>query len=261
MAAHLSAGDLEVARAYLGRHGWLTETPASFRAALLARCTIRIQPRGSVLYRVGEEPLGFFGVFSGCIAVGTTAHERGTSFVNSFRPGSWFGASAMLKGCRRLGSAVARRPSRCLHISAADFKVLASVDPEAWRWLGALCFANVEIGLGVVDDLTIRASDRRIAAILLRLAGVRKKDVPEEPQPELELTQDELAHLTNVARATAADYLSRLESQGLIARTYGRVRLLDPAGLRRLAEPAQPKKARGRRPDTLLTTAPILSAD
>lgn len=80
----------------------------------------------------------------------------------------------------------------------------------------------------------IREPGARIAAILLRLAGVRVHEQLPDPAPELDVTQEDLASLANVSRATVSDHCARLESAGLISRAYGRVQLLDLKGLRAL---------------------------
>jgi len=90
--------------------------------------------------------------------------------------------------------------------------------------------------VGAVDDFTIRQPDQRIVAILLRLAGVRQADNSLDPQSELDLTQHPLAYLASFSRASIAEYMDRLAAGGLIARAYGKIRLVDTAGLRLLLQ-------------------------
>ena len=53
-----------------------------------------------------------------------------------------------------------------------------------------------------------------------------------DPQPEIDATQSELAHLTNISTATVATHLKLLEENGLVAREYGRLVILNPTRLR-----------------------------
>ena len=109
---------------------------------------------------------------------------------------------------------------------------LLVAEPEAWRWIGLLCGQHLIVALGVVDDASIRDPAQRIAALLLRLADVRDSDHAHDPTPQLDITQEDLAHLATVSRATVATHLADLERVGLIDRTYGRLTLLNPTKLR-----------------------------
>ena len=91
---------------------------------------------------------------------------------------------------------------------------------------------HLELAIGIIDDGSLREPGRRIAALLLRLADVRKGDHPHDPRPELDITQSDLAHLATVSCATIVAHLDELEQLGLVARSYGRLTLVDPAGLR-----------------------------
>lgn len=230
--------EIEAARAYFRRHGWLTEVPATFREALLDRCVLQSVPRGGVLYRLGDAPDGLHGVISGSFAIEMAPHERGPHLTHVFHSGTWIGASAILKGRPRIATPVATRPCRCLYLSGSDFRALVASNPEAWRWLALIVVAELEIAVGALDDVTIRSAGLRVAAILLRLAGVRVDDLPGEPEPELDLTQLDLAHLANLGRATVGEQLDRLAASGLIVHRYGKIRLVDPVRLRELLERA-----------------------
>ena len=102
-----------------------------------------------------------------------------------------------------------------------------------WRLLGFLSANMLQLALCGVDDLMIRDSGQRIAAILLRLASVRLSEVEfVHPDQDISITQDALAAIANVSRATVAQHLSDFESAGLVTRSYGHVRILDSGRLR-----------------------------
>ena len=54
----------------------------------------------------------------------------------------------------------------------------------------------------------------------------------EDPRPEIDVTQSDLAHLANLSRAAVVKQLQALEREGQITRSYGCVTLLDPAAMR-----------------------------
>jgi len=175
-------------------------------------------------------------VVSGSFAIDMAPHERGPNLTHTFRPGAWIGASALLKRRPRHATVLTTRPSSCLYLSGRDFSALAARNPQAWRWLGVLGILTLVVAVCAVDDFTIRQPDQRIVAILLRLAGVRQADNSLDPQSELDLTQHPLAYLASFSKASVAEYMDRLAAGGLIARAYGKIRLVDTAGLRLLLQ-------------------------
>jgi CRP/FNR family cyclic AMP-dependent transcriptional regulator len=228
---------IDEARDYLKRHGWLAHAPASFTEQLLRRCEIESVDRGVCPYRMGEPPDGLRGIVTGGFAFEIAIHERGPHLAHIFRPGFWFGELELFAGIPKISSITATRPSIILHLDQASFEDLVSVEPESWRWVGLLASQHTELALRVIDDASLRDPAQRIVALLLRLAGVRNSDNLNDPQPELDITQDDLAHLATVSRSTVVAHLQALESAGLIARDYGRLTLLDPGGIRqRLAD-------------------------
>ena len=95
---------------------------------------------------------------------------------------------------------------------------------------------NSVISYRIISELLIRRSDQRIAAVLLRLLD--QKDSAADPDADagagLPLTQADLAEMANVSRHTANAVLGQFEHRGWVRLGYGRIALLDGAGLRDL---------------------------
>ncbi len=127
-----------------------------------------------------------------------------------------------------------RRPS-----SLPALDSIAAIDPQTWRRVGLLILRDLELAIGAIDDLTIRDADRRLGAIVLRLAGARRADNPDDPEPEMPASQADLAAISGLSRATAAPILARLEAEGILVRGYRRIRLLQPHRLRSLVDADQ----------------------
>ena len=69
----------------------------------------------------------------------------------------------------------------------------------------------------------IRSSHRRLSAVLLRLCGARL-DVPAgETVSALDVTQQELAQLSNMSRSMVGRILDDMEQAGQIERRYGQI--------------------------------------
>lgn len=233
MDAETSSDSLDSAREFLRHRGWLAELPPDLREALLARC--RLLPpfaRGDAVVRIGDEPDGLYGVVSGSFAFQLAPNEQGPHTFHLYRPGAWFGELAHCLGKPRASTLIATRRSRCLRLPAKELDGLLKEEPELWRWLAVSLAYNVKIAFCAVDDMTIRLPRRRIAAVLLRLAGARGDAFADaEPLSELDVTHHDIAFLANVSRSAVGENLRLLEEEGFIECSYGRIRLLDPAGL------------------------------
>ena len=185
-----------------------------------------------MLYRIGDAPDGLFGVLSGGFAFEVAPHERGPTFVHLFHTGAWFGEAELFDGRPRIATIRATQRSSLLQLPLAALRDLAATSPNMWRLLGFLSANMLQLALCGVDDLMIRDSGQRIAAILLRLASVRLSEVEfVDPDQDISITQDALAAIANVSRATVAQHLSDFERAGLVTRSYGDVRILDSGRL------------------------------
>jgi CRP-like cAMP-binding protein len=233
MDAEKDVDSLGAAREYLRHRGWLAELPPHLREALLARS--RLLPpfeRGQAVFRIGDEPDGIYGTVSGTFAFQLAPNEQGPHTFHLYRPGAWFGELAHCVGKPRATTLIATRRSRCLRVPAQELEGLLNQEPELWRWLAVSLACNVKTAFCAVDDMTIRLPRRRIAAVLLRLAGSRGSGFPNvEPCREIDVTHNDIAFLANLSRSAVGENLRRLEEDGFLECSYGRIRLIDPAGL------------------------------
>ena len=73
-------------------------------------------------------------------------------------------------------------------------------------------------------------------AVLLRIAGCRYQTPTSSAPIEVDVSQEDFAAMTNVARTTAGTVLRTLEAAGHIKVSYRRVQILAPDALRAMLE-------------------------
>jgi CRP/FNR family cyclic AMP-dependent transcriptional regulator len=232
MSRHLDRTDLEKARDFLRGQGWLEHTSPAFRDALLAEGVLRSFGRGDVVMRHGDAPNGLWVVVQGGLSLEIAPYEHGPNFAHMLRPGFWFGEMECLTGGGRLYGLGATRASVCLHVPKRGVDKVLAVDPEGWRWIGQLCAGHLALAIGSMNDLMIRSSEVRLAAILLRLAGARDVDNPREAIPEIDASHEDFGVMANLSRSAVGRILKEFEEERLVACAYGAVRILDQTGLR-----------------------------
>lgn len=223
---------VETAKMIATDNGWLSFTPPSFQQAVLQRCLLKSYKAGETIYRVGDPPGGMYGLVSGGLGVSIAPGERGPYFGHLARPGTWFGeAAAMTRQPRRVGL-TATRQAALLHLPLAKIDEIVAGDPAAWRLFALVTLGHLDTAMGACDDLMMRDHVKRCVAVLLRLAGCRHVSATPSAPTEIDLTQDDVATLANVARMTAGAVLRNLEQSGHIEQAYRRIRILAPDALR-----------------------------
>lgn len=220
------------AREIVTQRGWLSFTPAPFRQIVLDRCQLQEFKAGATLYSVGDPPGGMFGLVRGNLAISVAPGERGPYVAHFARPGTWFGeAAAFTEQPRRVGLA-ATRNAKVLHLPLHAIREIVAADPGAWRWFGLALIANLDTAIGGADDLMIRDHVKRFVAVLLRLGGCRYATPRGAGAIEIDVNQEDLAAMTNIARTTVGALLHKLQAAGHVEAGYRSIRLLAPDRLR-----------------------------
>ena len=227
---------LPQAHAIVSSEGWLSFTPPLFRQTVLEHCRLEAFKSGARIYSVGDPPGGMYGLVHGSFALSIAPGERGPYVAHFARPGTWFGeAAAFTEQPRRIGLA-ATRDSKLLHLPLPAIREIVTADPGAWRFFGLAAIAHIDVAIGAADDLLIRDYVKRGAAVLLRLGGCRYLTPPGSSPIEIDVSQEDFAAMTNLARTTAGALMRRFESSGYLEVSYRRVRIVAPDALRAMLE-------------------------
>ena len=206
--------------------GWLKEKPPEFQEALLRKARIQRYAAGQYTHHVGDDPGGFYGIAYGSFGVITPSPTAGMVLGHVMRRGDWFGQRPMLVGKQRSLAFRAMEDSAVFYVSLQAVDQIARTIPEA-RWhFASLAEHNLEITISIISDLLIRKSDKRIAAVLLRVAGIDKDEPPTETK-DCTLTQSDLAELANVSRHLVNATLKFFASQRWIEIGYGKMYILN----------------------------------
>ena len=230
------APTLPQAHAMVLREGWLTYTPQPFRKTVLDRCRLQEFKAGATIYSAGDPPGGMYGLVRGIFALSIAPGERGPYVAHFGRPGTWFGeAEALFEQPRWLTLSVTR-DSKVLHLPLHALHEIVAVDPGAWRWFGVAAMVHNSVAIGAADDLMIRDHVKRSIAVLLRLGGCRYLTPLGSSTIDFDLSQEDFAVLTNLARTTAGAVLRTLEASGHLKVSYRRVSILAPDKLRAMLE-------------------------
>lgn len=220
----------------LQRINWLAALRPSEAETLRRASTPSSYQPGEAVFAPTRHPEFVYLLEEGLVRIYRLSSQGGEYTLAYIHPGEVFGEVSVLAERPRDSFAVARRRSRILQMPREVFvkTLLAnrSVLYEVTKKIGRLlktCQSRSE-------DLVFRDAPGRLACLLLRLgeeSGTRSGD---RISLGLRLTQDELAKLIGTTRQTVSAALQEMIGAGLIEREDRDLVLLDPPGLRRLAD-------------------------
>ncbi len=215
------------------RSGWLAAQPADFARAVLDAVLWRELDVGAMFNRGGDAAGGIWGLARGQLDVASAVSAPDSPLADVYLPGQWAGIGPIF-GQMRAADCVARLPSLVAQLPQARLLALLDAHPGWWQHIGALAVALTFRYGGAVGDLLIRDPRRRVVAVLLRLANCRWHDAGEPVT--IVFTQDQLAAAANLSRHPAGAVLRDLEQRRMLAIGYRNLTILDPAGLRAIAD-------------------------
>ncbi|WP_160752105.1 Crp/Fnr family transcriptional regulator [Qipengyuania algicida] len=180
---------------------------------------------GQMIQHHGEMADGFWLIEEGSVIVGQFLPDGDFRAVAVLGPGDSYGELAIFAGRPRIVDAISRGESRLRLIKGRIFLDALGNYPQSMRaLLGAMSVQLQEL-LALIAGLRQGTNPARIAGLLANMAG------EESGTASIAVTQQELADLLGVTRATANAALRELERLALIKRGYGSVTISDRARL------------------------------
>lgn len=213
--------------------GWLSLCEPAFAEVVLERGRIQVLEAGDPLFHPGDAATGIFGLRSGALAMSFLVPEFGPSLSHIMLPGAWFGETAYVR-MPNITGVHATRPSRAVYLPMREIDALVAEEPRRWIGFSKLAILNGQLAMGAAYDLMLRDPLQRCAATLLRLAGLRHGPPLTTGQVELDITQSDFAHMTNLSRNSVGAILRVLRERQCIDVDYRQLLITDPAQLKSL---------------------------
>ena len=196
---------------------------------------LRLLGDGELAAAVDERRRTITGLVAGTVLLWVALPDGSMRPLHVLRPGAWFASFPLLSGEARRIALSASGPVCVLHLDEPAVDRLVDTQPVIWRWLTQLAAQHLDRALATCAGLLAERPLPRIAGRLLALAGEAV-----DPDAAIDLKQSDVALLSGLSRNTVSRTLGQLEASGLIARGYRRLRVLDRAGLARVAAGAAP---------------------
>jgi len=219
--------DRNAAIEVLSRIGWLSRQSGEIQQTLFAAATLRICEEGEVIYGLGDDPGGLFGLAAGQIKVLIAPTALPPVLVSVAQPGWWVGEAALITKTPRRAELTAK--SRCclLHIETPVIETLAAKNPGFWRILAEITVSHLDHALLNIGALAQKDPRVRVMALLSHAVSMS----PDNANVSISLTHEELGEMSRLSRIAVRKILLDLRAENLLQMNYGRLTVSNPRRL------------------------------
>lgn len=203
--------------------------PASDIAAI-ASCIVSKQlAKGEYLFHEGDRAEGFYLVQKGAINVHRVSAAGKEQVIHLFQPIESFAEATLATEGGYPADARATEPSAVLLVPKADFIEILRRRPElALRMLGSMS-QHLRVLVGLLDDLTLKDMETRLANWLLKRCSRPLADSPSVVR--LDRTKRVLAAEMGTTSETLSRTLAKFRDKKLIRVKGDSITILHPAEL------------------------------
>jgi CRP/FNR family transcriptional regulator, cyclic AMP receptor protein len=194
-----------------------------------AETVVRDFPAGTYVCRKGEAVEHWIGVVDGLVKMTSVNSQGKTTTFTGVTSGGWFGEGSILKDPTRRYDIETLRASRMALMPRATFQWLLDTDIAFNRFLLMQLNERLSQFIAMVEHERLLGPDARVAR---SLAALFNPVLYPEQAADVQISQEELGYLSGVSRQRVNQALQVLEKAGLLKVEYGRIRIVDLAGLR-----------------------------
>lgn len=209
--------------------GWSRNlTPSQFER-VVGEATEKSVEAGDVVAHMGAPVLHWTGVIDGLLKLSVMSAAGRSCTLAGVNVGGWFGEGSLMKREPRRYEVIALRPSRVALVPHATFEWLRLTSLPFCHHLQNLMNARLSLFVGMILYTRLLGADARVARCLATLFN---PDLYVDPQPLLDLRQEEIGQLCGLTRQHVNITLQRLQRNALIRIEPRGVTVLDIEGLR-----------------------------
>lgn len=211
--------------------GWLGFLDPALSEGILKAGRLSRFEDGATIYGFGQQQDCLLGIASGMVKMWVTMNEQEPRFGHLGGPGFWFGETEVVTGKHGIMEMIASGPTQMFSIPRKQIDLIAKTEPEVWPGITLLAVLNQGTAIGATDDLMIRNSQKRLAAVLLRMCSRRNAYQEVPPLDVIPISWNELSEAVNLSRSKVGAILSEFSKLGLIRTRQREILILDASGL------------------------------
>lgn len=199
----------------------------------LARITVRRRySKGQSIFSEGDEGTGFYVVTGGRVKIFKLSPEGKEQILHIMEKGDPFGEVAVFTGRPFPAGAEASQQTSVLFFPRHEFTSLIKDDPDLALNMLALLSRRLHRFTRLIEDLSLKDVSTRLAAYLI----YRMEKHGDSTEVDLDMPKGQLASVLGTIPETLSRIIAKMKRQRLIASTGARIQVLNPDGLKDVAE-------------------------
>ena len=203
------------------------------REFMLSNSVLVDYPRGTVMFREGDDAESVYVICSGRLKISAASQEGRTMILRIAGQGSVLGMSAAMTDTQHETSAEALEPCRVRVMRTRAFEVLLRTYPDAAMGAARALAAEYRAAFEEARRIALPETPAgRVACLLLDWLASSERG---GSTITMSLTHDELASMTATTRETVTRTLSRFKKEGIIRTKGVALTVLRPQVLQQLS--------------------------
>jgi len=204
---------------------------------ILARMAIRKTfPRQAVIFEEGQGPQGFYILLTGQIKLVKTSPDGKEYIIRLVGQGETFAEAAVFGEIPYPATAIALEDCQTLFFPKAPFLHHLAASPTLARNMLATLSRLMFHLTKQLEDLSLKEVSARLARYLLDRCQTTHEKIAPGLECELTTTKTELAAYLGTISETLSRTLSRFKTMGIIEVDKGKITILDPVALQKMAQ-------------------------
>jgi CRP/FNR family cyclic AMP-dependent transcriptional regulator len=208
---------------------WAIGVDASHLERVLRAITEYEVRAGNYVCRKGEPVNAWLGVVSGLVKLGSVSAEGKMVTYTGITAGGWFGEGSLLKSELRRYDAVALRDTRVAAMPRHMFQWLLSNSIPFNRFILDQLNERLAQMIALLDGDRLRDPEARVAQCLASLFNAQ---LYPSTDSHLQISQEEIGHLSGLSRQRVNHALHVLQQAGLLRVEHIGITIVDLDGLR-----------------------------
>ncbi len=202
--------------------------------AVARSARLHIYAAGQLVILEGEPAAGLYAIQEGRLKVSKIAVDGREQILQLLKAGEAFNAVSVFSGSLNPASVTALEAARVWCIGREQMLGLLDTQPQLARRVIEDLAGRIQYLIGLVEDLSLRTVEARLARLLLEQAQ------GDAIQRRRWATQSEIAARLGSVPDVVSRTLRRLAKQGIISVSRQEIRLLDRAALEAIARVEPP---------------------
>jgi CRP/FNR family transcriptional regulator, cyclic AMP receptor protein len=171
-------------------------------------------PKGERIFAQGDRADAIFFIQSGKVKISVVSAGGQEAVLVMLGPHNFFGEGSLVGQTRRMSTATTLEPSTVFRVEKlAMIRALRDQAALSEKFMTALLVRNIDLEEDLCDQL-FNHSEKRLARVLLKLARMRGRVMPDAKIPVL--SHEILAEMVGTTRSRITHFMNKFRTMGLI---------------------------------------------